>query len=95
MAQDHEILQLLLRSGAMWASSLNIPWFLAGAGVGVPAAVGTVTTGNSKLLSLVSACCVSCACKVCVYVLDGSYVRQRRLHEQETLVTSDVPCACI
>ncbi|CAN0165189.1 unnamed protein product [Ectocarpus sp. 6 AP-2014] len=52
MAQDHEMLQLLLRSGAMWASSLNIPWFLAGAGVGVPAAVGTVTTGNSKLLSL-------------------------------------------
>ncbi|CAM9202710.1 unnamed protein product [Ectocarpus fasciculatus] len=46
------MLQLLLRSGAMWASSLNIPWFLAGAGVGVPATVGTVTTGNSKLLSL-------------------------------------------
>lgn len=54
MVEQHEMVQLLLKSAAMWASALNVPWFLAGAGLGVPAAVGTVSTGNSKLLGLVS-----------------------------------------
>lgn len=54
MVQQTEMGQLLLESGALWASRLNLPWFLAGAGFGIPAAVGTVSTGDSKLLSLVS-----------------------------------------
>lgn len=61
MAHHHEIAQLLLESGAVWASGLNVPWFLAGAGLGAPAAVGAVSTGNSKLLSLVSGD-VRCSC---------------------------------
>lgn len=54
MVHRNEMAQLLLESGALWASRLNVPWFLAGAGFGVPAAVGTVSTGDSKILSLVS-----------------------------------------
>lgn len=54
MVQHSKMAQLLLESGALWASGLNVPWFLAGAGLGAPAAVGTVSTGDSKLLSLVS-----------------------------------------
>ncbi|CAM9674939.1 unnamed protein product [Scytosiphon promiscuus] len=52
MVHQHEMVQLLLKSGAAWASGLNVPWFLAGAGLGVPAAVGTVSTRNSTLLGL-------------------------------------------
>lgn len=54
MVHHSELAQLLLKSGALWASRLNVPWFLAGAGFGVPAALGAVSTGDSKLLSLVS-----------------------------------------
>ncbi len=54
MVPHREIAQLLLESGAVWAFRLNVPWFLAGAGLGAPAAVGAVSTGNSKLLSVVS-----------------------------------------
>lgn len=60
MAHYIETAQLLWESGALWASGLNLPWFLAGAGLGVPAAIGTVSTGDSKLLSLVS--CVLDTC---------------------------------
>lgn len=62
MVQHKEMAQLLLESAALWASQLNVPWFVAGAGFGVPAAVGTVSTGDSKLLGLVSGCCVLDTC---------------------------------
>lgn len=40
----------------IWAANVNIPWFLAGAGVGVHAGVtaaGAITTGDSRLFALV------------------------------------------
>lgn len=58
MVHDHDptITQLLLQSAATWASRLNVPWFLAGAGLGIPAAIGTVATSDGKLLAMVSGC---------------------------------------
>ena len=41
----------------IWAANVNIPWFLAGAGVGVPAGVtaaGAATTGDGRVFALVS-----------------------------------------
>lgn len=41
----------------IWAANVNIPWFLAGAAVGVPAGVttaGATTTGDGRVFVLVS-----------------------------------------
>lgn len=41
----------------IWAANVNIPWFLAGAAVGVPAGVttaGATTTGDGRVFALVS-----------------------------------------
>lgn len=41
----------------IWAANLNIPWFLAGVGVGVPAgiaAAGAATNGDGRAFALVS-----------------------------------------
>lgn len=57
MVHHHETMaRVLLEAAATWASRLSLPWFLAGAGLGAPAAIGTVATGDGKLLSLVSEC---------------------------------------
>ena len=47
----------------IWAANVNIPWFLAGVGVGVPAGVaaaGASTNGDSRAFALVSSCQRSC-----------------------------------
>lgn len=44
-----------LKTAVIWGAGLNVPWFLAGAGIGVPAgvAVSSVLTGNSRVFTVV------------------------------------------
>lgn len=99
MAHHHEIAQLLLESGAVWASGLNVPWFLAGAGLGAPAAVGAVSTGNSKLLSLVSGE-VRCSCLRSTRVRRKQQITRRlfslapKIHDARVIDRRQHACVC-
>lgn len=46
----------VIMSASLWTAQVNIPWFLAGTGVGAPAGTvaGSAAFGDSRLLPLVS-----------------------------------------